>query len=666
MLSQEVIEQLSALFVKRAEAVNTFTLRQIAKQLKKIKDFKDLRPTEINKLANILKYGGDYNKIEKELSKMANRSQADIQKIFENTAKKNQEFAEKFYKYRNIGFIPFDQNDALKQQVNALADITKDTYTNIGNTKAIGFTQKIGKVAQFIPLKQVYYDSIDRGILAITQGQTTLDKEIHDIVTELGRSGLKVVNFESGYTRRLDSQVSMNLRDGLARLTQSINQKFGEEFGANGVEITVHYNPAPDHADVQGKQFTYEEFYKFQNDIDCVAYDINKIDHKGMEFPAEFEGHDRRAIGQYNCQHDIFPIIVGVDTAVYTDEQLNKIKEDNLKGFTYNGKHYTNYEGTQLMRNMETEIRKAKELQIMYKETDDKDGMYKAQDKIRKLSDQYKELTQAMGTEKDYTRTRVSGYKYEKPPKERQKTALSRIDKPKDVQLSTPKRKKPSDYVDNFGDIQKVLKDKGVIVEDKLSTLDQETTIASLNQVNNLVDKYPKVKGMLKKNNETIVTDNEYVRRGWIGYHSPSQNIIGFTTKYYSDKQYMLDVEKRCGDHNWHAKVSDDDKLVYTATHEFGHLLEDRWIKQYAMEKYGYYGKSIREQLDKEIRDEMFDKIKRDNNMTITQIKQNFISGYGNCKTHFEWFAETFARLELGEENPLTIEMAKWLERFYK
>lgn len=405
MLSQEVIEKLSKIFTKRAEEVNTFTLRTIARQLKKIKDFEDLRPTEINKLVNILKYGGDYNKIEKQLAKLANKSQKDIEKIFEETAKKNQYFAKKFYDYRNIKYIPFDQNTALKQQVEAIADITKNTYENIGNTRAIGFSMKVGKHKKFIPLKKVYYDCIDRGIISLSQGQTTLGEEIKSIVKELSDSGLKVVEFESGYNRRLDSQVAMNLQDGLAQLQQEINLTFGEEFGADGVEISTHFDPAPDHAEVQGRQFTNEEFYKFQNDEDA-------IDVKGKKFPKEFEGHDRRAIGQYYCKHNVFPIIVGVEEPVYSDEELQKIIDDNEKGIELDGKHYTNYEAIQLIRKLETDIRKTKEEQIMFVETDDDEGIQESQKRIRLLNKKLRRIYNLLGEPMDYSGTYVDGYKY--------------------------------------------------------------------------------------------------------------------------------------------------------------------------------------------------------------------------------------------------------------
>lgn len=404
MLSQETIEALSDILVKRVEEVNTFTLKTIAKQLLRIKNQEDLRPTEINKLVNLLKYGGDYNKIEKQLAKMSKLNQKDIDKIFKNTAKKNQYFAKKYYDYRNIEFIPFEQNTALKQQVEAIADVTKNTYINIGNTRAIGFAKKFGKKYIFVGLKEAYTDAIDRGIIALQQGQTTLDNEVQKIVKDYSASGLRYVEFESGYHRRLDSQVRMNLMDGLAQVMQQVNLTFGEEFGADGVEIDTHYYPAPDHAEVQGRQFTNEEFYKFQNDMDAV-------DVYGKKFPKEHNGHDRRSIGQYNCQHNVFPIIVGVEKPVHDDKELQEIIDNNINGFKLNGKRYTMYQGTQMQRKLETEIRKAKDMQIMAVECDDKETIEEAQNKITILNKKYKELSEASGLGLKPRRTRVSGYK---------------------------------------------------------------------------------------------------------------------------------------------------------------------------------------------------------------------------------------------------------------
>ena len=81
-------------------------------------------------------------------------------------------------------------------------------------------------------------------------------------------------------------------------------------------------------------------------------------------FEPEYNGRDRRSIGQYNCRHLVYSIILGVNIPQYNNKQLKKIIDDNNKGFEYEGKHYTKYEGSQMQRRLENEIRKNKVAQI--------------------------------------------------------------------------------------------------------------------------------------------------------------------------------------------------------------------------------------------------------------------------------------------------------------
>jgi hypothetical protein len=202
----------------------------------------------------------------------------------------------------------------------------------------------------------------------------------------------------------------MAMADGLRNLHNETQQIFGEQFDADGVEISVHTHPAPDHALVQGRQFSNEEFDKFQNDEDAVSYD-------GIEFPAESEetGRDRRSISQYNCYHDIFSIVLGVSNPSYSNEELQKIIDDNEKGFKYEGKHYSLYEGEQLMRKLETELRKAKDTQIMARASgindDTKEEILDAQQRITQLTTKYREVLKASGLPSQLDRARTPGYK---------------------------------------------------------------------------------------------------------------------------------------------------------------------------------------------------------------------------------------------------------------
>ena len=112
-----------------------------------------------------------------------------------------------------------------------------------------------------------------------------------------------------------------------------------------------------------------------------------------------------------NCYHYTFSIVLGVSKPAYSNEELKEIIRNNNKGFDFDGKHYTNYEGTQLQRQLETKIREQKDIQIMAKASDNKELIAESQEKITQLTTKYKQLSQASGLPTKAKRLQVSGYK---------------------------------------------------------------------------------------------------------------------------------------------------------------------------------------------------------------------------------------------------------------
>ena len=403
MLSEEVLDKVIERLANRIEQGNEYVLAKIGN---KIDEIGRLQPTQVIQLQQIIKYGGDYDKIVKKLAEITKLNKKEIEKIFHEVAKSDYEFSKKFYDYRGKKYIPYDENSQLKKQVDALAKITNDKYTEIARSKALGFSvrDKKGNII-FKGLKQTYNETIDQAIMSVAQGKTTFQEEMYRILKNIGISGIKTLDF-NGRSVRLDSAIRMHMKDALRQLHNEIDTEFGKEFGADGVEISVHGAPAPDHELVQGRQFSNAEFQKFQSDQDAVSYD-------GIEFPATSEetGYDRRSISQYNCYHKTFSIILGVSKPVYSDEQLQEIIDMNHEGFDFDGKHYTNYEGTQLQRRIETEIRKQKDLQILGRTSGNEKLARESQIKINQLNAKYKRLSKISGLPTMTERMRVSEYR---------------------------------------------------------------------------------------------------------------------------------------------------------------------------------------------------------------------------------------------------------------
>lgn len=416
MLNDELLEKVNERLIERIDSGNRYVLEQIGKTLKKINS---LKPSDVHKIANILKYGGDYEKIVNQLAKITKLNKKDIYKIFHEVAKHDYNFAKQFYDYRNIKFIPYEQNTQLKNLVDSIARITANEYVNISQTKSIGlgFVDKNNNIT-FKGLKDAYRQVIDEAILNVSTGKETIDDSLKRTLKEFDR-GLKVIypttyidkkGRVKHYTRRLDSALRQQMSDGLRTLHNEMQQEIGKEFDSDGVEITTHEYPAPDHEDAQGRQFSNEEFSKLQRDGIAKDY-TGKVINLHLIQKSGKRAITHRPISKLNCYHYTFAIILGVNEPQYSDKELQEMIDRNDKGFMYNGKHYTMYQGTQMQRQLESAIRNNKNYQILARESNNEDMIRESQHNITILTNKYKRLCNASGLPSKTRRLSVSGYK---------------------------------------------------------------------------------------------------------------------------------------------------------------------------------------------------------------------------------------------------------------
>ena len=411
MLNEQVIDNLSERLVSRFETINTTILKKIGENIKKIGT---LTPTDALRLESILKYGGDYEEIVQELAKITNLTVQDIYDIFEGVSKKDLQFAKQFYDYRGISFIPYEKNIALKRQVESLARVTIGEF--IINTSMLGYglLDNNGNII-YKGIRETYNQLIDEAILSVSQGKETFQESMYRQLKTLGSGGLRVIypttyidknGVEKHHTRRLDSVIRTTMQEGLRTLHNANQELIGEDFGYNGVEVTHHTNSAPDHIDtVDGKQFVLVD--KVQEQINSgLETEIKQEDIRGNQVRVKGKWYDDfnainnslvRKVFTLNCRHTTFSIIVGVSKPEYTQEQLDEDKKSNIDGFMFEGKHYSIYEGEQLLRKIELELRKSKDTQILARSNNNVQLIEEAQSRITQLTDKYRDVLKASG-----------------------------------------------------------------------------------------------------------------------------------------------------------------------------------------------------------------------------------------------------------------------------
>ena len=387
--------------IYRQLRANEKILKEIGKVLGEIGE---LTPSQVYTIGQQLKYGDSLQRIIKILSDTSKVNEIEIYRMLELEAKNNLNFSKKYYLAKEIDFIPYVENIELQNKVSEIAMITLGTYRNISRTTGLTYFDIYGnKVTK--PIIVAYNELVDEAIMNVSQGKQTFYQTLEKQLKEIGKNGVQSIGFDKR-KRRIDSALRMNIQDGLNSLSIAQQEIMGEQFGADGVEITVHEFPAPDHEEVQGHIFKKEEFEKLQND--GVATDINgtNIDiHRTLV--SGITTDDFRPIGELNCYHRAFEIVLGVDEPRYTQEQLNEIIKRNNDGIEYNGKHYTMYEATQIQRKLETEIRRSKEQELMLSNPNFKESLIAQKKDTKILYEEYHKFSKLAGLPAQLERTRL-------------------------------------------------------------------------------------------------------------------------------------------------------------------------------------------------------------------------------------------------------------------
>lgn len=382
MQDEEKLNKILERFYNRFNRYNTKVLEDLGNV---IKQFDGLTPSQAHKLGQELKYSNNADDLLNELSRISGKSVQDIDVLLDKVAKENVGFAEQYGEVKD-----YEDNVRLQRYVNTIKKETYGTFKNLSKSKNIGFSlkDKNGKRI-FKPLRMLYRDLIDEAVYNVSSGVFDYKSAMRNTIRQLADSGIKVheekTSYISGYSRRIDSSVRQAILTGVRQVNLGVQEMVGEEFGADGYEISAHFLCADDHLDIQGRQFSKKEYKRLNEDLE-------------------------RPIGELNCKHFAFAIIMGVNLPSYTKKQLNEYKRYSQKKIEYKGKEYTRYEASQIQRKLETEIRRQKDRQIISRASGDGDEISKSQSKITQLTKEYNNFSKVAGLNVYKDRLTVSGY----------------------------------------------------------------------------------------------------------------------------------------------------------------------------------------------------------------------------------------------------------------
>ena len=364
-LSQEELTAIAYQISERFEKVNTFYLMKMAKQMKEIGQ---LSPSNLHRIEQMIKMSQNIEEINLFLAKQTNFALEDIYRLYEKSGIELYKDVAYLYGARGINQVPFSKNVQIQNYIKSIQNLTKGTFQNMANTTVISSS---------------YRDVIDLGITKVSEGVEDYYGAIRDILKSTATTGMRV-QYSSGYTRRLDSAVRMNILEGVRQINYGIRKECGNQYGADGVEIDAHSLCAEDHLPYQGKQYSLKRYNAINDNL-------------------------RRQFGTCNCQHGISYIILGVSPPTYPKEELKDMQNYSNEKIQIGDKEVTRYEASQLMRQLETQMRYKKD-EIITLRTAGCEYKKESQ-RLRDLQKQYNFVSKASGLKKRYERAYVPGFK---------------------------------------------------------------------------------------------------------------------------------------------------------------------------------------------------------------------------------------------------------------
>ncbi len=111
-----------------------------------------------------------------------------------------------------------------------------------------------------------------------------------------------------------------------------------------------------------------------------------------------------------NCYHSYSPFIKGIDTPTYSEEELDRMNEEENTPKEYSGKKYTAYEAQQRQRRLETAMRADRQkIELLTQGGADDDTITGAKAKYFQRQDEYVKFSKAMNLPQQWERVTIDG-----------------------------------------------------------------------------------------------------------------------------------------------------------------------------------------------------------------------------------------------------------------
>lgn len=382
------MEKLPKPLEKTTSKLELEVMGEVVDRIKKAYEIAPVGEHMLDRLTVLDRSSSSIKKLLKEKLEQAN---IDIDKIYDKAVEADYITHKDLFTKAGKEYTAYEDNEWLKQLVNATREQTKEElkpFENITRTTGFKIAQN-GKLV-FTPLSDYFAKSLDKSLIGIASGAYTYSQAIGSVIDEMTNSGLRVVNYASGHTDRVEVAVRRALMTGVAQMTNQINESNAKKLNTDYFEVDWHPGARnkgigiENHQAWQGKVYSRQEMVTVCGEGDILGF------------------------AGINCYHIKWPFIKGISKRKYTDEWLEEQNKKENTPKEFNGKEYTVYDALQYQRKLERTIRKLKQDVILLSRAEvDKDVLIAKQSKLQSVKALYTEFSKAMGLPQQLERLRI-------------------------------------------------------------------------------------------------------------------------------------------------------------------------------------------------------------------------------------------------------------------
>ena len=378
-------DELEALPISLVKLFNILELDVMTDIARKLSNLKDISASADYQMSRLYELGVSKIVIHELVRDTLQKSDNELDNIFDYMIDSGYARNEEIYRLTGKKFIPYKENDSLQQFVKAVKAQTKNDYKNI--TQSLGFAVKgnDGKLG-FKPVAKFYQQTLDKATAGIISGTFDYNTIIKQAVNDMTNSGLRTVDYENGRSNRIEVAVRRAILTGVNQITAQINNEVAEQLGTEYFEVSYHRGARPTHQVWQGRVYS-------KQDLEIVC---------GLGTVTGLCGA--------NCRHSYAPFVIGVSQRTYTDDELERMNDEENTPKEYNGKQYTLYEATQRQRKLETLMRKQREdIKLLEAGKAGDNEINAAKARYFSTSDDYVKFSKAMNLSQQRERITVDG-----------------------------------------------------------------------------------------------------------------------------------------------------------------------------------------------------------------------------------------------------------------